>query len=159
MPRPERPPADPLAGRTAFISGGSRGIGCKARCKGSQLRGVLLLRTHTNQSHLDEAPRSQLDEMDLSQINGTPLPRVPSAPRAGLAPDAVSLHARRLQEVVAVFKGAHPETGEELRVQHPAPQGFAWPDAPAQQDVFAPDYAPGEIAEIAQKLRKDAGFK
>jgi NAD(P)-dependent dehydrogenase (short-subunit alcohol dehydrogenase family) len=27
MPRPERPPADPLAGRTAFISGGSRGIG------------------------------------------------------------------------------------------------------------------------------------
>jgi hypothetical protein len=25
--------------------------------------------------------------------------------------------------------------------------------------VFAPDYAPDEIAEIAQKLRKDAGFK
>jgi len=36
--------------------------------------------------------------------------------------------------------------------------GFAWPDAPAQQDVFVPDYAPGEIAEIAQKLRNDAGF-
>ncbi len=30
---------------------------------------------------------------------------------------------------------------------------------PAQEDVFAPDYAPGEIAEIAQKLRTDAGFK
>jgi hypothetical protein len=25
--------------------------------------------------------------------------------------------------------------------------------------VFAPDYAPGEIAEIAQKLRKNAGFQ
>jgi Mn-containing catalase len=62
------------------------------------------------------------------------------------------------QEVVAVFKGTHPETGEELRVQHPAPEGFPWPDAPAQEDVFAPDYAPGEIAEIAQKLRADAGF-
>jgi hypothetical protein len=24
--------------------------------------------------------------------------------------------------------------------------------------VFAPDYAPGEIAEIAQRLRKDAGL-
>ena len=25
--------------------------------------------------------------------------------------------------------------------------------------MFAPDYAPGEIAEIAEKLRRDAGFK
>jgi Mn-containing catalase len=62
-------------------------------------------------------------------------------------------------EVVAVFKGAHPETGEELRVEHPAPEGYPWPDAPAQEDVFAPDYAPGEIAQIAQKLRKQAGLR
>jgi hypothetical protein len=40
-----------------------------------------------------------------------------------------------------------------------APEGFPWPEAPAQEDVFAPDYAPGEIAEIAQALRKDAGFR
>jgi hypothetical protein len=32
-------------------------------------------------------------------------------------------------------------------------------ETPRSQLVFAPDYAPGEIAEIAQKLRKDAGFK
>jgi Mn-containing catalase len=62
------------------------------------------------------------------------------------------------KEVVAVFKGKHPETGEDLRVRHPAPEGFAWPEAPAQEDVFAPDYAPGDIIEIAQKLRKDAGL-
>jgi Mn-containing catalase len=62
------------------------------------------------------------------------------------------------EEVAAVFKGTHPETGEELRVQHPAPEGVPWPDAPAQEDVFAPDYAPDEITEIAQKLRADAGF-
>jgi Mn-containing catalase len=62
------------------------------------------------------------------------------------------------KEVVAVFKGAHPETGEELRVEHPPPAGYPWPDAPAQEDVFAPDYATDEIAEIAQKLRTDAGF-
>jgi Mn-containing catalase len=62
-------------------------------------------------------------------------------------------------EVVAVFKGAHPETGEELRVEHPAPEGYPWPDPPAQEDVFAPDYAPGEIAQIAQKLRKQAGLR
>jgi Mn-containing catalase len=62
------------------------------------------------------------------------------------------------REVVAVFKGTHPETGEELRVENQAPAGFPWPEAPVQQDVFAPDYAPDEIAEIAQKLRANAGL-
>jgi Mn-containing catalase len=62
------------------------------------------------------------------------------------------------KELAAVFRGPHPETGEDLRVEHPAPDGFAWPEYPAQEDVFVPDYAPGEIAEIAQKLRREAGF-
>jgi Mn-containing catalase len=62
------------------------------------------------------------------------------------------------KEVAAVFKGAHPETGEPLRVEHPAPEGFAWPELPPEEDVFAPDYDPGEIAEIAARLRADAGF-
>ncbi|HMI69219.1 MAG TPA: hypothetical protein VK510_04425, partial [Solirubrobacteraceae bacterium] len=62
------------------------------------------------------------------------------------------------EEVVAVFKGAHPETGEQLRVAHPAPEGFPWPELPAEDEVFAPDYAPDEIAEIARRLRQDAGL-
>ncbi|HMJ35033.1 MAG TPA: hypothetical protein VK501_14070, partial [Baekduia sp.] len=48
--------------------------------------------------------------------------------------------------------------GRALRPQHPAPEGFACPDMPAQEDAFARDYEPGEIAEIAKKLREDAGF-
>ena len=39
-----------------------------------------------------------------------------------------------------------------------APEGFPPNDLPPQDDVFAPDYAPEEIAEIAQKLRKAAGL-
>ena len=40
-----------------------------------------------------------------------------------------------------------------------APRRTASPGpSAAQPDVFAPDYAPDEIAEIAQKLRKEAGF-
>jgi Mn-containing catalase len=62
------------------------------------------------------------------------------------------------REIVAVFKGKHPETGEDLMVDDSAPEGFPWPDAPPQEDVFAPDYAPAEIAEIAEKLRQDAGI-
>ena len=62
------------------------------------------------------------------------------------------------KEVVAVFKGPHPETGEDLEVEDGPPPGFEPQDLPAQAEVFAPDYAPDDIAEIAQKLRKDAGL-
>jgi Mn-containing catalase len=62
------------------------------------------------------------------------------------------------REIVAVFNGQHPETGEDLMVVDEAPEGFPPNDLPAQADVFAPDYAPEEIAEIAQKLRKAAGL-
>jgi len=62
------------------------------------------------------------------------------------------------KEIVAVFNGPHPETGEPLEVVDEAPEGFPPNDLPPQADVFAPDYAPEEIREIAQKLRKSAGL-
>ena len=61
-------------------------------------------------------------------------------------------------ELAAVFNGPHPETGEELVVVDEAPEGVPAHDLPPQPAVFAPDYAPEEIAEIAQKLRKQAGL-
>ena len=62
------------------------------------------------------------------------------------------------KEIVAVFKGPHPETGEPLQVVDHAPEGVPPVDLPAQTDAFAPDYAPDEIAEIAKKLRQQAGL-
>jgi Mn-containing catalase len=62
------------------------------------------------------------------------------------------------QELVAVFKGPHPETGEDLEVEQGPPEGAPPVDLPPQPAVFAPDYAPEEIAEIAQRLRKQAGL-
>jgi manganese catalase len=61
-------------------------------------------------------------------------------------------------ELSAVFNGPHPETGDELVVVDQAPEGFPPFDLPAQEGVFAPDYAPEEIAEIARKLRIAAGL-
>ena len=61
-------------------------------------------------------------------------------------------------ELAAVWNGAHPETGDDLVVVDDAPEGFAPFDLPAQEGVFAPDYAPEEIAEIARKLRTAAGL-
>jgi Mn-containing catalase len=57
-----------------------------------------------------------------------------------------------------VFTGPHPETGEPLEVVDHAPEGHLPQDLPPQEAVFAPDYAPEEIAEIAQRLRKQAGL-
>jgi Mn-containing catalase len=61
-------------------------------------------------------------------------------------------------ELAAVFNGPHPETGEELVVEDDMPQGAAPIDLPAQPAVFAPDYAPEDIAEIAKRLREAAGM-
>jgi Mn-containing catalase len=62
-------------------------------------------------------------------------------------------------EVRAFFNGPHPETGEDLIVADDAhPTAFPPHDLPPQPAVFAPDYAPEEVAEIAAKLRKQAGL-
>jgi Mn-containing catalase len=62
------------------------------------------------------------------------------------------------QELAAVFNGSNPETGEDLVVVDEAPEGVPPLDLPPQPAVFAPDYAPEEIAEIAQRLREQAGL-
>jgi Mn-containing catalase len=62
------------------------------------------------------------------------------------------------QELAAVFNGPHPETGEDLTVVDEAPEGALPNDLPSQPAVFAPDYAPEEIVEIARKLREAAGL-
>src|SRR4051794_9437541 len=62
------------------------------------------------------------------------------------------------KEIVAVFNGPHPETGEDLEVVDFAPEGAPPVDLPSETDVFAPDYAPEEIAEIAAKLRQAVGL-
>jgi Mn-containing catalase len=62
------------------------------------------------------------------------------------------------KEIVAVFKGPHPETGEPLLVADGPPEGVAPQDLPEQPAVFAPSYSVEEIKEIADKLRKQAGL-
>jgi hypothetical protein len=50
-----------------------------------------------------------------------------------------------------------PRPRKSLRVVDQAPEGVPAFDLPSQPAVFAPDYAPEEIAEIAEKLRVKAG--
>jgi manganese catalase len=127
------------------------------------LTGYLLVRGGVHQVAYARA-LELLTGVDLTKA--FPMPRIPTDRIPECRP-----HLRRgshltlyrftpddYKELAAVFKGAHPETGEQLRVENSAPEGFPWPEAPAQGDVFAPDYAPDEVTAIAQKLRRDAGF-
>jgi Mn-containing catalase len=61
-------------------------------------------------------------------------------------------------ELAAVWRGPHPETGEDLVVIEEPPEGAPAHDLPDEPAVFASDYAPEEIAEIAQRLREQAGL-
>jgi manganese catalase len=62
-------------------------------------------------------------------------------------------------ELSAVFNGSHPETGEKLVIaEQTHPEGVPAHDLPAQRAVFAPGADPAMIAEVATRLRKQAGL-
>jgi Mn-containing catalase len=98
--------------------------------------------------------------------NMFPTPRIPTAKIPECQPhiqrgEHLKLYRfspKDYTEIVALFNGPHPETGEELQVVDHAPEGALPNDLPPQPAVFAPDYAPEEISQIAQKLRKAAGL-
>jgi Mn-containing catalase len=127
------------------------------------LTGYLLVRGGVHQVAYARAVEL-LTGADLTKL--FPTPRIPTEKIPECQPHIEKNEHLRLyrfspndyKELAAVFKGPHPETGQELSVMDDAPDGVPPNDLPAQPSVFAPDYAPEEIAEIAQKLRKAAGL-
>jgi Mn-containing catalase len=127
------------------------------------LTGYLLVRGGVHQVAYARAVE-KLTGADLTKM--FPTPRIPTAKIPECQPHIERGDHKRIyrfspkdyQEIVAVFNGPHPETGEDLEVVDGAPEGFPPVDLPSQPAVFAPDYAPEEISEIAQKLRKAAGL-
>jgi len=127
------------------------------------LTGYLLVRGGVHQVAYARALEN-LTGANLTKL--FPTPRIPTAKIPECQPHIEKGEHLKLyrfspedyKEIIAVFNGQHPETGEDLQVVDHAPEGFPPNDLPAQTDVFAPDYAPEEISEIAQKLRKAAGL-
>src|SRR6186713_1324858 len=127
------------------------------------LTGYLLVRGGVHQVAYARA-LERLTGADLMKL--FPSPRIPTEKIPECQPHIERGDHLRLyrfspddyQELAAVFNGPHPETEEDLIVVDQAPEGFPPRDLPPQPAVFAPDYAPEEIAEIAQKLRQRAGL-
>jgi Mn-containing catalase len=127
------------------------------------LTGYLLVRGGVHQVAYARALEN-LTGADLTKM--FPTPRIPTEKIPECQPHIERGDHLRLyrfspddyREIVAVFNGPHPETGEDLEVIDEAPEGALPNDLPPQPAVFAPDYAPEEIVEIAQRLRKQAGL-
>jgi Mn-containing catalase len=127
------------------------------------LTGYLLVRGGVHQVAYARA-LELLTGADLTKL--FPTPRIPTSKIPECQPHIEKGEHLKLYrfspsdygEIVAVFRGPHPETGEDLQVVDRAPEGHLPQDLPPQEAVFAPDYAPEEIAEIAQRLRKAAGL-
>jgi Mn-containing catalase len=127
------------------------------------LTGYLLVRGGVHQVAYARAVE-RLTGADLMKL--FPAPRIPTDKIPECKPHLERGEHLRLYrfspkdylELAAVFNGPHPETDEELVVIDDAPEGVPAHDLPSQTAVFAPDYAPEEIAEIAAKLRVAAGL-
>jgi Mn-containing catalase len=127
------------------------------------LTGFLLVRGGVHQIAYARAIE-HLTGADLTKM--FPTPRIPTEKIPECQPHIKRGEHNRLYrfspsdylELAAVFNGPNPETGEELVVVDEAPEGAPAHDLPAQPAAFAPDYAPEELKEIAQRLRKQAGL-
>jgi Mn-containing catalase len=127
------------------------------------LTGYLLVRGGVHQIAYARAIEN-LTGADLTKM--FPTPRIPTEKIPECKPHIERGDHLRLyrfspndyEELAAVFNGTNPETGEDLVVVDEAPEGVPPRDLPPQPAVFAPDYAPEEIAEIATKLRQTAGL-
>jgi len=127
------------------------------------LTGYLLVRGGVHQIAYARAVE-RLTGADLTKL--FPTPRIPTAKIPECQPHIERGEHLKLYrfspddyaELIAVFNGPHPETGEDLEVVDHAPEGAPAHDLPPQPAVFAPDYAPEEISAIAQKLRQAAGL-
>ena len=123
------------------------------------LTGYLLVRGGVHQVAYARA-LERLTGADLTKL--FPTPRIPTEKIPECKPhlkrgDHLRLYRfspEDFRELAAVFNGQHPETGEDLVVVDEAPEGAPANDLPPQPAVFAPDYAPEDISEIAKKLRQ-----
>jgi Mn-containing catalase len=127
------------------------------------LTGYLLVRGGVHQVAYARALEN-LTGADLTKL--FPAPRIPTEKIPECQPHIERGDHLRLYrfspddygQLAAVFNGTHPETEEELEVVDGPPEGAEPNDLPPQPAVFAPDYLPEEISEIADRLKKAAGI-
>lgn len=62
------------------------------------------------------------------------------------------------KDIVQIWKGSHPETGEPLEVIQGAPKGAPVPDYEEVPEEFAPGVSYEDFMQIAKRLQRNAGL-
>ncbi|PZE21597.1 manganese catalase family protein [Paenibacillus xerothermodurans] len=62
-------------------------------------------------------------------------------------------------EVVQIWKGAHPEDGQPLEVIQGVPKGVPIPEAPMLDEEFAPGISAEDFLEISKRLKQAANVR
>ena len=127
------------------------------------LTGYLLVRGGVHQVAYARA-LEQLTGADLTKL--FPSPRIPTDKIPECQPHierGVHLKLYRFspsdyREIVAVFNGPHPETGEELEVVDEAPEGSPPTTCRRSPPCSRPTTRPRRSPRSPSKLRKDAGL-
>lgn len=125
-----------------------------------QMCGYLLTRGGVHQVAYAKALESitgvQVDRMlNIPNISNTEIPEAKKFHDQGAHTKLYRFSPDDYRDIDKIWRGAHPEDGEELVVEDGPPEGGPINPLAAEPQVFAPGYHPGELAEIAARLMRN----
>jgi len=121
--------------------------------------GYLLVRGGVHQvayaKALEEITGANVTKMlNIPRISNDKFPETRQYNEQGIHRTLYRFSPDDFKDIDKVWKGPHPEDGQEVFVQDGPPEGGHMADPPEEPAVFAPDYHPGELAEIAERMMR-----
>jgi Mn-containing catalase len=126
-----------------------------------QMLGYLLVRGGVHQvayaKALEELTGVEVPKMlNIPNISNSKFPETRQWEERGLHRVLYRFSQDDYQDVEQVWRGTHPEDGQEVRVVEGPPEGAERPDTPAEPGIGVPSYERGFLEEVAQRLLKKA---
>jgi Mn-containing catalase len=122
--------------------------------------GYLLVRGGVHQvayaKALEEVTGVKVQNMlNIPRISNSKFPETRQWEERGLHRVLYRFSPDDYRDIDKVWKGEHPEDGEQVEVIDGPPEGAPRPDFPAQPGIGVPGYDVGEIAEIAVRMTRE----
>jgi len=126
-----------------------------------QMCGYLLVRGGVHQvayaKALKELTGVEVEKMlNIPNISNNDIPEAKKFQDTGAHHTLYRFSPDDYRDIDKIWKGSHPEDGGDLVVEDGPPEGGPVNPLPEEPQVYAPGYDPGELAEIAKRLMKDA---
>ncbi len=122
-----------------------------------RMLGYLLVRGGVHQvayaKALEELTGAEVTKLlNIPKIPNSEFPETRQYEDQGLHRTLYRFSPDDFKDVDKVWKGPHPEDGQEVAVQDRPPEGAEKPPQPEAPEMSVPGYDPGELAEIAKRL-------